>query len=266
MCPRKILGLTEQCGNAGSTFHGWTVQAAGHLDGAALVECSQRTEFPVERRRVAQSSHTDVHLRARRLCYNVAARPAANHAGIHRQPLLQVCEPSNSRDLLGQFDDGVGPRAEIDPGVRSLAAHRDRVLTDALARRLQLAFQPRARFGHQHRAGFFGQCSRSALANPYCQPLRRLPPTATPCGRRADRVRAAPSWHIGITRARLSYPARPVPTGVPAPGGTASSATCPGSTPCPHGLRPECVQGASASVPEARNRAAGSVRKRQRSS
>ena len=78
--------------------------------------------------------------------------PPANHARIHRDAALQIRETRRCASIC-RASSSIGARAgcEVHARVRRLAPHHHGVIAHALARRLELAFQPRARLQHQHR-------------------------------------------------------------------------------------------------------------------
>ena len=78
--PRQSLRRWNSCTMPAERSMGGRFKPPFTLDGAALVERLQRSEFLFERGRVPQAQHADIDLRARLGRHHIGPRAARNHA------------------------------------------------------------------------------------------------------------------------------------------------------------------------------------------
>ncbi len=129
----QASGDSEEAARAGGAFHGWTVEAAGDFDAAALVDGPKGAEFSVERGGVSGAGDADIDFGLSEGGDDVGARAAGDDTGVDREAALQVGEALDAGDLAGEFEDRARAGFKVDTGVGGAAVDGDGVVADALA-------------------------------------------------------------------------------------------------------------------------------------
>src|SRR5580698_4120129 len=135
----------KQSADGRRPLHGGTIQSAFHVQGTAFVDGTQRSKLLVERRGILQFRDANVYVDVRLRRNHVGARTARDYAWVYGNPLLEVGERRDFRDLARQLKHCAGAGLKVDACVRRLSLHADGVIADAFARGLELAFESSSR-------------------------------------------------------------------------------------------------------------------------
>ena len=143
--------------DSGVALHGHAVDAAFNGEFAVLVEGLQGAEFAIEGGGLLGALDAHVDFGDGFGGDHVGAGSSANHAGIHRQSLLQVGELGDGGDLAGEFEDGAVSFAGIESGVGGNAFDGQGVVADTFARGLDGAAKSGGRLHDKDGGGFAGE-------------------------------------------------------------------------------------------------------------
>src|SRR5215471_2430365 len=102
---RDRLRLLVERDHTSIALHWQAVDATGNLELAVLVVRLQGAHLAVESSRLLRALDTHIDLGTRLRCDDVRARASMDHAGVHRNPALQIVELCDDRDLASEFEN-----------------------------------------------------------------------------------------------------------------------------------------------------------------